>query len=159
MYIHIVYVCTCKRNYTYRNTHTRGRQVTVAPACRTDNRRVLLDNAPNRRMDRRMDRRAYTGYCPVPGRSRDCAISFVSTRFLSKDVSYTISITCPSYFFLLPSRFVFIPVLFFNVLFAKRRILFVHHVRKWPKKKKHTNHYTGWRKKVGNIRLEISRKI
>jgi len=40
-----VYICTCKHNYTYK-VHTQRRQVTVAPACRTGSRRVLLDNAP-----------------------------------------------------------------------------------------------------------------
>lgn len=102
---HIYRACTCKHNYTYKE-HTRRRQVTVAPACRTDSRRVLLDNAPvDGWTDGRTDRRTYTGYCPVPGRSRACAIGFVSTRFLSKDVSYAISITCHISFSFFPTLF------------------------------------------------------
>lgn len=42
--VHVAYVA-CRRNYTYKG-HTRRRQVTVAPARRTDSRRVLLDDAP-----------------------------------------------------------------------------------------------------------------
>lgn len=45
MHMRIYRACTCRHNYTYKE-HTRRRQVTVAPACRTDSRRVLLDNAP-----------------------------------------------------------------------------------------------------------------
>lgn len=58
-------VCTCRRNYTYKE-HTRRRQVTVAPACRTDSRHVLLDNAPVDRTDERTD-----AYIPVIVLSRE----------------------------------------------------------------------------------------
>lgn len=33
MYIHIVYVCTCKRNYTYRNTDTYTRKASHGRTC------------------------------------------------------------------------------------------------------------------------------
>lgn len=51
---YIAYVAS-RRNYTYKE-HTRRRQVTVAPARRTDSRRVLLDDAPvDGRTDERTD--------------------------------------------------------------------------------------------------------
>lgn len=80
-----------------RNTHGEGKSrshllavPTAGVSCWTTHRST----------DGRTDRRTYIGYCPVPGRSRPCIIGFVSTRFLSKDVPYAISITM-SYPFLL----------------------------------------------------------
>lgn len=118
MYISRMKVQEC--NYTYKE-HILRRQVTVAPARRTDSRRVLLDNTP---VDGQTNGRIYTGYCPVSGRSRACPIGFVSTRFLSKDVSYTISITChiASSLSFPPSSFLFPYFILFSPLFEGRRI-------------------------------------
>lgn len=116
-----------------RNTHTVRRQVTVAPARRTDSRRVLLDNPP---VDGQTNGRTYTGYCPVPGRSRACPIGFVSTRFLSKDISYTISTTCHIAFSFFPVFSLSFTVSLFQPIIWKssNRILSVSQIRngKYP---------------------------
>lgn len=121
MYIHTAYVRADVIIHT-RNAHRR-RQVTVAPARRTDSRRVLLDNAP---VDGRTDERT-DAHIPVivlsQEEARACPIGFVSTRFLSKDVSYTISITCHIPLSFLPAlASSSVPVLLFSMLFARRRV-------------------------------------
>lgn len=108
-------VCTCRHNYTYKE-HTRRRQVTVAPACRTDSRRVLLDNAP---VDGRTNRQTHIYRllsCPrkkqgLRYRLRQHSIP-IERRFLHDlhHLSYLL-------FYLLSH-----PLLFFDVLFLRRCI-------------------------------------
>lgn len=146
MYISRMYVPASVIIHTRVYTHTQGRQVTVAPARRTDSRRVLLDNAPVEQTDGQTNgqTRIY--------RLLSCPRKKQRLRYQLRQHSIPIEgcflhdLHHLSIIFLLPS---FLSALFFPSLFYlsvcclrndKRQTLSVHRVSKCQQKKP-INHY------------------
>ena len=105
--------CMCKHNYTYKE-RTRRRQVTVAPACRTNSRRVLLDNAPVGRTDEQTD-----AHIPVIVLSQEEAGFVLSASLAFDSYRKTFPTQSPSLIFFSLSR----PLLFSDMRWADTEML------------------------------------
>lgn len=99
--MYILRVCTRRRNYTYKErTQEKASHGRTCSPYRQQARPI--GRRTGRRTDRRMDRRTYTGYCPVPGRSKSLlsaslALDSYRKMFPTRSPSLVIflSLSCP----------------------------------------------------------------